>query len=403
MSESVSKPESEPAVPSSPLMETGEGTPVDAAAPEDSAAEAQQGQGATADATPSADEKGVATETTAAEKAPDEPKARKARMSTAQMLHLMRLEVDRAIRHRYPISCIVLGLDEFSDADDHVHRKELMPQIFGKLKRVTFQNDVRGLGIWSEHYQLAVFPHVDPTQLADLAEQLLEAAREVESPRWGEQHITISIGIAHNLHEGEISFDSLVQEAETGMGLAMAAGGNRFIRALEVESEVDRLRVELETQIEEIKQHQASYFGDKDGEEENWAKGLIAKVLDAFVREKDQNEGVVRLKKEVIALLTGELQEWRSTSTVSQLLESQRQIEQLERRVRKLTDSLGVTEKELKRVMAMKSIDVGVASIYRTVQGLSDEDDSAEQKRGMLKNIFEANLALRSDLAASKT
>ena len=345
-----------------------------------------------------------------------EPK--KERLSTGQMLHLMRLEVERALRHRYPISCMCIGLDGFVSHEEAVHRKTLMPAVFQELKKVTFQNDVRGLGIWAERFQLAVFPHVAPEKLSELATQLVAAAHGIQSPLKGAPasaaegageapaqdaaHVTLSIGIAHNLHEGDISFDSLVEEAETGMGLALAAGGDRFIQAHEVETEVDRLRAELDHQIEEIKQHQATYFGTKDSEEESWARGLIQKVLDSFQAEADQSEGVVRLKKEVIALVTEELRAWRETSTVSQLLESQRQIEQLERRVRKLTDSLGVTEQELKRVMAMKNIDLGVASIYRSVQGLSGEDENAEAKRDMLKNIFEANLALRDELKAAK-
>ena len=415
MSESVSTPEPSPEA--NPTSTMGEVSPEvsESAETAPEAAEATAEDPGQAEASQTSESTDAAESEQPAEAKPKRKRKRKrkpaekaeqgekkARMSTAQMLHLMRLEVERALRHQYPISCIVIGLDAFMDEADHVHRKEIMPAIFQKLKQVTFQNDVRGLGIWAEQFQLAVFPHVDPTQLADLADQLVTSASQIESPRWGEQHITVSIGIAHNLHEGEISFDSLVEEAETGMGLAMSAGGNRFIQAHDVETEVDRLKAELEEQIEDIKEHQASYFGDKDGEEENWARGLIQKVIDVFGREQDQNEGVVRLKKEVIALLTTELRTWRETSTVSQLLAGQRQIENLERRVRKLTDSLGVTEKELKRVMAMKSIDVGVASIYRTVQGLNDDDENVGAKKDMLKNIFEANLALQSELKAAK-
>lgn len=347
---------------------------------------------------------------------------RKERLSTGQMLHLMRLEVERALRHRYPISCMCIGLDGFVEGDEVAHRKTLMPAVFKELKRVTFQNDVQGLGVWTERFQLAVFPHVEPDKLADLARQLVEGAHTVADPlgrsRAGGEgqdgqaegegegpsepgHVTISIGISHNLHDGEVSFDTLVEDAETGMGLALSAGGDRFLQARDVETEVDRLRAELENQIQEIKQHQAS-VGQKDTEEEAWARGLIQQVLDSFQAEPDQNESVVRLKKQVISLLTREMRAWRETSTVTQLLANQRQIDQLERRVRKLTDSLGVTERELKRVMAMKNIDVGVASIYRTVQGLEGDDDGAEQKRDMLKNIFEANLALRSEMKAAK-
>jgi hypothetical protein len=49
----------------------------------------------------------------------------------------------------------------------------------------------------------------------------------------------------------------------------------------------------------------------------------------------------------------------------------------------------------LARVAASKGVDPGVASIYGSVQGLSAVDSAAEQKKELLQNIFEANLALR--------
>ena len=57
--------------------------------------------------------------------------------------------------------------------------------------------------------------------------------------------------------------------------------------------------------------------------------------------------------------------------------EQQREIDLLRRRVAKLTESLGVTEQELDRVRGIKGPEEGVASIYREVQGLSDEDAQA--------------------------
>jgi len=123
-------------------------------------------------------------------------------------------------------------------------------------------------------------------------------------------------------------------------------------------------------------------------------------VIELFKREPEKSEGVLRVEKEVIALLKAELAAWRETSTASRMLESQKTIDNLERRVAKLTESLGLTEAELKRVAQMKNIDLGVASIYRNVQGLSADEAGAEQKKEMLKNIFESNMALRAQLSS---
>lgn len=387
------------------------------------------------------------------------------RLSSGQMLHLMRLETDQALRHSYPISCMVIGLDGFEGPGEIERRRALMPQVFRALKEVCFEGDVRGLGLFTERYHLAVFPHVAPDKLSALAEAMLgksealtipekalegvqaaprsgdatatgAASSEDEdttvirldeqdtsqsegdgdragaaSPEETEQDdaseadaqptietptaVTLSIGISHNLHPGEITFESIVEDAETGMGLAHSAGGDRYIQAREVETELDRLREEITQQINELAETSEALIENKDSEEEAWAANLVRSTMALFEGEPDQSEGVLRMKAAVVTLLQGELKSWRETSTVSQMLEKQRQIENLERRVTKLTQSLDTTEAELKRVAAMKNIDTGVASLYRTVQGLSGDDDSFEQKSAMLSDIFEANLALQ--------
>lgn len=75
--------------------------------------------------------------------------------------------------------------------------------------------------------------------------------------------------------------------------------------------------------------------------------------------------------------------------------EHNRQIDLLERRIAKLTKALEMTEAELRRIAAMKSIDLGVASIYRSVQGLSPEEECLALKKELMKQIFTANLDLR--------
>ncbi|MCA9000934.1 MAG: hypothetical protein KDB61_03355, partial [Planctomycetes bacterium] len=70
-------------------------------------------------------------------------------------------------------------------------------------------------------------------------------------------------------------------------------------------------------------------------------------------------------------------------------------IENLQRRISKLTHSLGVTEGEIARLQRTGGSDVGVASIYRDVQGLNMEDARAELKRDLMSAIFEANLDMQ--------
>ena len=327
--------------------------------------------------------------------------AQKQRLSTHQMLHLMRLEMERALRHGYPISCLVVGLDGFDEEHHQPWRRAIMPALFQELKAVTFQNDVRGLGVWTERFQLAMFPHVMPDRVLKLAEEMLARGAKLRVPGIPEDEpIALSAGISHNQHPGPLSFETMVEEAETGMGIAQSGGGKRVVQAREVERELDRLRDEVEGQIQEIHEFQEKLFANVENKEELWGNQLVGKVIELFRREPEQSEGILRVEKEVIALLKAELAAWRESSTASRMIESQRQIDMLERRVAKLTESLGLTEAELKRVARLKNIDLGIASLYRDVQGLRSDDQSYEQKKEMLKNIFEANVALRAQLAS---
>lgn len=74
-----------------------------------------------------------------------------------------------------------------------------------------------------------------------------------------------------------------------------------------------------------------------------------------------------------------------------------REVDMLERRLKKLTDLLAQTEDNLKRVLAAKSGDEGVASVYRSVQGLSDGEGAS--KRELLQEIFLANQNLQRAIA----
>jgi hypothetical protein len=77
------------------------------------------------------------------------------------------------------------------------------------------------------------------------------------------------------------------------------------------------------------------------------------------------------------------------------LKEARARIDVLERRIAKLIHVLGVTEEELQRVAAMKGIDLGIASIYRSVQGIAPDAAHRERKLAMMRDIFESNLDLK--------
>jgi vacuolar-type H+-ATPase subunit I/STV1 len=82
--------------------------------------------------------------------------------------------------------------------------------------------------------------------------------------------------------------------------------------------------------------------------------------------------------------------------------DSEMQVEVLERRVKKLTAQLDETEQLLERVRREKTADdSGVASVYKTVQGLRGDEKLVEQRRALMREIFRHNLELRTELEAA--
>jgi Mrp family chromosome partitioning ATPase len=72
------------------------------------------------------------------------------------------------------------------------------------------------------------------------------------------------------------------------------------------------------------------------------------------------------------------------------------EVDLLERRIAKLTALLSQTEADLSRIASSKNIDSGLASIYRSVQGLSSEAEALALKRDLMGKIFQANLDLKN-------
>ena len=72
----------------------------------------------------------------------------------------------------------------------------------------------------------------------------------------------------------------------------------------------------------------------------------------------------------------------------------ERHVEVLERRLAKLKQLLEATEEELGRLIQEKSIDPGIASIYRQVQGISPDARDYQRKRELLGLIYQANVEL---------
>jgi hypothetical protein len=73
-------------------------------------------------------------------------------------------------------------------------------------------------------------------------------------------------------------------------------------------------------------------------------------------------------------------------------------MERLSRRLERMATDLQLSEEEVARLRGELTVayDCGVASVYKSVQGLSNDETNVESKRDMLSKLFEANLEIRN-------
>lgn len=81
--------------------------------------------------------------------------------------------------------------------------------------------------------------------------------------------------------------------------------------------------------------------------------------------------------------------------------DSQEKMDRLRRRLERMAKDLRLSEAEVTRLRGEldSAYDGGVASIYKTVQGLSNNEKNVGSKRELLSKLFESNKQLRKKLA----
>jgi diguanylate cyclase (GGDEF)-like protein len=323
-----------------------------------------------------------------------------------QIQHLMRVEFDRAQRYKYPIVMLLIGIDRLPQLQD-LYGSELKDEIqralVGLLKGETRASD--SIGCLVDDRILALVPHTPPAGAAAMAKRIVDGVRTLQFECDGRAtRVTVSIGGAHNARKGELAFDTMVEVAEGGLKVAREGGGNRFVHS-DLYEFFERKREREERERNQAAARAPVPQGAAPGASSVHAGLPVEHVLGDKIRElfglsERDSDMLARIEQEVIASALREMKAELEKSISSSQSQHQRQIETLERRIGKLSDALGMTESELQRVLHGKSIDPGVASIYKSVQGLSSGDVQTELKKTLMAKIFEANVELKNQIGS---
>lgn len=162
------------------------------------------------------------------------------------------------------------------------------------------------------------------------------------------------------------------------------------------EEELDHLRRELAQQKQalQLRLEQDALAMANRYEGENAAIALkVAAVVQGMALEPGVALSTVesRLMELVMDVVSRE----RKDAEQARRALHDREVDNLQRRIRKLNENLAVTEHRLQHVASLKNVDPGISSIYREVQGLDESATQAGKKKEIMAEIFKANLKLQ--------
>ena len=320
--------------------------------------------------------------------------------SPSEILHLMGVEFERAQRYGYQAALVILAVDRLEYLHDLYgweSKEEILQGVINVLRTTTRDSDF--LGCMQDDRIMAVFPHASDDTITAIATRLLRICRDLDFQSDGRSlRATVSIGISFLKKGGDQDFGSFLSTAEEALEFAIRSGGDRYVRRESATEVIETLRNEIEEEARSLVEEHERTRVVRPSLFEDMPETELGDRLRALFRKHSRSHGtpgMLGLEEDVVRIAEQALHYEREEALTKATSDHEEQVDLLERRVAKMKDLLDATEGELFALAKLKGVDSGVASIYRTVQGLREDDTAHGQKKEMLTLIFEANLELQ--------
>lgn len=170
--------------------------------------------------------------------------------------------------------------------------------------------------------------------------------------------------------------------------------------------ELNEQRQYLEAEVSNMRQHIEAEQEKKAAELIDSAPGYVFEELRVLFRELEKElegqltnlPGSKSSVLERIWSVLGQNFDGQLREVDRMEKDSTEHMEELRRRLVRMAKDLQLSQEEVAdlREALAAAYDGGVASIYKSVQGLSINDTNVEKKRDLLKKIFEQNLEIRN-------
>ena len=170
---------------------------------------------------------------------------------------------------------------------------------------------------------------------------------------------------------------------------------------LRAEAEAKQLRQELAEQRRVLRKK----LGEAAARRQEQSRGddsvIVLRVQELFGALSSHSEvDLEELQKRVLNMVLDIVKFERQIAIEAKEELHTREVDLLQRRIAKVNQALGETERQLSETMRARPVEEGVSSMYREVQGLSPEDRNYQRKKELVYEIFRANLALQKGIGS---
>src|SRR5271169_3230782 len=150
-------------------------------------------------------------------------------MNRGEIVSMLQRELERARRERAPVGVILGDIDHFKSVNDtlgHLFGDEALREIGRRLRKQLRVYD--GVGRYGGEEFLMVLPNCDLPNTVQRANELREIISTTPVVCSGEERlITMSMGVAVSVCEGQSEVEKLLNEADAGLYKAKEKGRNR--------------------------------------------------------------------------------------------------------------------------------------------------------------------------------
>jgi diguanylate cyclase (GGDEF)-like protein len=317
--------------------------------------------------------------------------------SPEEIARLMASEYARSLRYGHELALLLIEIDRLESLHDLYgveSEARIVRAVASLVRSATRASDA--LGTVQDQRLLVLLPHTGAAGAAALARRLLAGCRELEFRGDGRiLRATLSIGCAQRGDEGSLA--ALGARAEEALRAAVAAGGDRVLEHARLPRSVTPALPVPPTLAPPIP---ARPLGARVGAPLPDVREIPGATLEEKVRRLLRLAAGpgdhAALERDVLAVLERTLVAPRDTPAGK--AEVRAEIVRLGERVAELRRLLDADEQELARLIEQKSLDPGVASIYRSVQGLDPLARNFAKKKELLAVLYRANVELLRQL-----